>query len=358
MIKKNKLGNIRKEIDSLDEEVLNLLNKRSSLAIEAGKEKQDEDIYKPDREASIFKRLKEINKGPLNDEHVRNIYREIISSCRANEKKIEVAFLGPEGTYSDSAVKGNFGSSIEKKPAETIEGVFKAVLTKQSDYGIVPIENSSEGQVNETLDCLSNYDLNICGEIEMVIHHSLMGLNRSLPREGFEIHAHEQTFAQCKHWLDSYCPSVKRVAVASNSQAAKNSKNESKILAIAGSLAADRYGLEIIKENIEDYPDNTTRFITIGLQDVSISGKDKTSIIVTTKNESGSLYRILKPINDNGINLTHITYRPSRVDKWNYSFFLDLEGHKDEKNVKSLLEQLKQASLEIKVLGSYPKAQI
>ena len=221
-----------------------------------------------------------------------------------------------------------------------------------------PIENSSEGQVNETLDCLSNYNLNICGEIEMVIHHSLMGLNRSLPREGFEIHAHEQTFAQCKHWLDSYCPNVKRVAVASNSQAAKNSKKEPKILAIAGSLAADRYGLEIIKENIEDYSDNTTRFITIGLQDVSVSGKDKTSIIVTTKNESGALYRILKPINDNGINLTHITYRPSRVDKWNYSFFLDLEGHKDEKNVKSLLEQLKQASLEIKVLGSYPKAQI
>ena len=357
MSKKKELDSIRKKIDELDAELLQMLNQRSSLAIEAGENKKEEVIYKPEREAYILRQLKKINTGPLSDKQIVNIFKEIISSCRAQEKEIDIAFLGPEGTYSDSAVKENFGSSINKTASDTIEEVFKAVSERKSDYGIVPIQNSSEGPINVTLDCLSDFNLNICGEIEMLIHHSLMGLNQALPKKGFEIHAHEQTLAQCKNWLDAYCPEVNRVSVSSNAQAAKNAKKNSEIFAIAGALAAGKYGLEIIKRNIEDYSNNTTRFISIGLQEVASTGKDKTSLLVTTKNESGALYNLLKPIQKNGLNLTHITYRPSKVDKWNYSFFFDFEGHKDDKKVKSLLEELNSTDAEIKLLGSYPKAE-
>ena len=357
MSKKKELDSIRKKIDELDAELLQMLNQRSSLAIEAGENKKEELIYKPEREAYILRQLKKINTGPLSDKQIVNIFKEIISSCRAQEKEIDIAFLGPEGTYSDSAVKENFGSSINKTATDTIEEVFKAVSERKSDYGIVPIQNSSEGPINVTLDCLSDFNLNICGEIEMLIHHSLMGLNQALPKKGFEIHAHEQTLAQCKNWLDAYCPDVNRVSVSSNAQAAKNAKKNSEIFAIAGALAAGKYGLEIIKRNIEDYSNNTTRFISIGLQEVASTGKDKTSLLVTTKNESGALYNLLKPIQKNGLNLTHITYRPSKVDKWNYSFFFDFEGHKDDKKVKSLLEELNSTDAVIKLLGSYPKAE-
>ena len=356
MSKKKELDSIRKKIDELDAELLQMLNQRSSLAIEAGETKKEEVIYKPEREAYILRQLIKINTGPLSDKQIVNIFKEIISGCRAQEKEIDIAFLGPEGTYSDSAVKENFGSSISKTALDTIEEVFKEVSERKSDYGIVPIQNSTEGPINVTLDCLSDCNLNICGEIEMLIHHSLMGLNQALPRKGFEIHAHEQTLAQCKNWLDAHCPEVNRVSVSSNAQAAINAKKNTEVLAIAGALAAGKYGLEIIKRNIEDYPNNTTRFISIGLQEVASTGRDKTSLLVTTKNESGALYNLLKPIQKNGLNLTHITYRPSKVDKWNYSFFFDFEGHKDDKKVKSLLEELDTTEAEIKLLGSYPKA--
>ena len=356
MSKKKELDSIRKKIDELDAELLQMLNQRSSLAIEAGETKKEEVIYKPEREAYILRQLIKINTGPLSDKQIVNIFKEIISGCRAQEKEIDIAFLGPEGTYSDSAVKENFGSSISKTALDTIEEVFKEVSERKSDYGIVPIQNSTEGPINVTLDCLSDCNLNICGEIEMLIHHSLMSLNQALPKKGFEIHAHEQTLAQCKNWLDAHCPEVNRVSVSSNAQAAINAKKNTEVLAIAGALAAGKYGLEIIKRNIEDYPNNTTRFISIGLQEVASTGRDKTSLLVTTKNESGALYNLLKPIQKNGLNLTHITYRPSKVDKWNYSFFFDFEGHKDDKKVKRLLEELDTTDTEIKLLGSYPKA--
>lgn len=357
MSKKKELDSIRKKIDELDTELLQMLNQRSSLAIKAGKTKKEKVIYKPEREAYVLRKLIKINTGPLSDKQIVNIFKEIISGCRAQEKEIDIAFLGPEGTYSDSAVKENFGSSINKTALDTIEEVFKEVSERKSDYGIVPIQNSSEGPINVTLDCLSDFNLNICGEIEMLIHHSLMSLNQALPKKGFEIHAHEQTLAQCKNWLDAYCPEVNRVSVSSNAQAAINAKKNTEVFAIAGALAAGKYGLEIIKRNIEDYPNNTTRFISIGLQEVASTGRDKTSLLVTTKNESGALYNLLKPIQKNGLNLTHITYRPSKVDKWNYSFFFDFEGHKDDKKVKSLLEELDTTDAEIKLLGSYPKAE-
>ncbi len=272
------------------------------------------------------------------------------------DRDLNISFLGPEGTYSDEAVNKKFGCHVNKKPSEAIEGVFQRVGDNISNYGIVPIENSSEGTVNITLDCLSLSSLKICGELELKINHNLLGINKDIPKEGFEIQAHEQTLAQCRIWLDTHYPNVKRIPVSSNAQAAANAKRSKKIYAIAGVLAAERYDLDILKSNIQDYEENTTRFITIGHDEVEQSGKDKTSIVITTKNTPGALYNVLKPINKEGLNLTHLTYRPSKTDKWNYSFFLDFEGHKNDKNVRTLLDKLEKIGEKLKVLGSYPRA--
>ena len=272
------------------------------------------------------------------------------------DRDLNISFLGPEGSYSDEAVNRKFGGHVNKKSSETIEGVFQRVGDKISDYGIVPIENSSEGTVNITLDCLSSSSLKICGELELKINHNLLGINKEIPKESFEIQAHEQTLAQCRIWLDTHYPNVKRIPVSSNAQAAANAKRSEKIYAIAGVLAAERYDLDILKSNIQDYEENTTRFITIGHDEVEQSGKDKTSIVITTKNTPGALYNVLKPINKEGLNLTHLTYRPSKTDKWNYSFFLDFEGHKNDKNVRTLLDNLDKIGEKLKILGSYPQA--
>ena len=253
-------------------------------------------------------------------------------------------------------MQGQFGKSVDKIPEETIRSTFKSVDKGLSDFGIVPIENSTEGSVNTTLDCLGEFDLKICGEIEMEIHHNLLGHNKPLPTEGFEIHAHEQTLGQCRTWLESYCPGVKLVSVNSNAQAASNVTEDNSVIAIAGDLAAKKYGLDILSKNIEDYSSNTTRFLTIGNIESGQTNSDKTSIMATTKNEEGALYSLLEPFSKLKINLSHLTYRPSKVDKWQYAFFLDFEGHKDDVLVKSLLSSLADKEIEVKILGSYPKS--
>jgi chorismate mutase/prephenate dehydratase len=350
------LDSIRKKIDLIDEKILSLINERAALAIAAGKAKGDSSKYKPSREASIYNKLIEINTGPLTAVQIISIYKEIISSCRSTEADFKVSFLGPEGTYSESAMKSQFGDSVKKNAEETIESVFQSVQDNKSDFGIVPIENSTEGAVNLTLDCLAKFNLTICGEVEMRINHNLLGYNKPLPKEGFEIHAHEQTLAQCKQWLDSYCPGVKRVAVTSNAKAAINASKSDSVFAIAGKLAAEKYGLDILDKNIEDYFNNTTRFISIGKITSEASGLDKTSLLVTTKNEPGALYEVLRPINELELNLTHITYRPSRIDNWHYSFYLDVEGHQAEEKIQKLLSGLNETEADVRVLGSFPKA--
>ena len=356
MSKGDDLLKIREEIDSIDDQILALINDRAKLAMKAGDAKDSSNKYKPARESSILNRLTELNEGPLKGNQIRNIFNEIISSCRSTESTFTISFLGPEGTFSETALEGQFGKSVEKIPEETIRSVFKSVVNKTSDYGIVPIENSIEGSVNLTLDCLSEFDLKICGEIEMEIHHNLLGHNMALPRDGFEIHAHEQTLGQCREWLESYCPGVQLVSVSSNAQAALDVTEDNKIIAIAGELAAEKYGLDILSKNIEDYSNNTTRFLTIGNIDSSKTSLDKTSIMATTKNEEGALYSLLEPFNRLGINLSHLTYRPSKINKWQYSFFIDFDGHKEDKLVQDLLNDLLEKEIEVKILGSYPKA--
>ena len=356
MSKEKDLNSIRDNIDSLDERILSLLNERANLAIEAGQAKEESIKYKPAREATIFNKLKEINKGPLSNNQIISIYNEIISACRSTESDLRVAYLGPEGTYSQSALQNKFGSSVETKPEPTIRSVFEEVKEGLCDFGILPIENSTEGSVNLTLDCLMDFDLTICGEIEMRIEHNLIGYNKPMPKEGIEIHAHEQSLAQCKDWLSSYCPQAKLVPVSSNSQAAMNATSNDGVLAIGGKEAAEKYNLDILDSNIEDSSSNTTRFIVIGKSNSSQTGNDKTSIVVTTKNEEGALYSVLLPFNELSLNLSHLTYRPSKKDKWHYSFFLDFEGHKDQEDVQQLFKQLDILNAEVKILGSFPKA--
>ena len=245
MSNKDELEKIRSQIDTIDESILELVNQRSLLAKETANLKKSTDIYKPEREAKIIRNLISLNEGPLLKEQVISIFNEIISSCRSLEKELKVSYLGPEGTFSEEAVKEVFGSSVTKSSAITIEEAISAVSEGNSNYAIVPIENSTEGPVNITLDCLYASDLKICGEIEMSIQHNLLAKDLALPKTDLEIHAHEQTLSQCKNWLDDYCPNIKRVAVSSNAQAAKNAKENSGILAIAGSLASEKYGLEI-----------------------------------------------------------------------------------------------------------------
>ena len=356
MNKEKDLNSVRDKIDSLDERILSLLNERADLAIKAGEAKEETVKYKPAREATILNKLKETNKGPLSNNQIISIYNEIISACRSTESDLKVAYLGPEGTYSESALHNKFGSSVETKPEPSIKSVFEEVKKGLCDFGIVPIENSSEGSVNLTLDCLMDFDLTVCGEIEMRVEHNLIGYNKPMPREGIEIHAHEQALAQCKDWLSSYCPQAKLVPVSSNSQAAMNASVNEDVLAIGSKEAALKYNLDILDSNIEDSSSNTTRFIVIGKSQSSKTGSDKTSIVVTTKNEEGALYSVLLPFNELSLNLTHITYRPSKEDKWNYSFFLDFEGHEDEGDVQNLFKKLNNLNAEVKILGSFPKA--
>ena len=356
MSKSDDLLKIRDEIDSIDNQILSLINDRANLAMQAGNAKEGSNKYKPARESSILNRLSEMNPGPLHGDQIRNVFKEIISSCRSTESSFTISFLGPEGTFSETALEGQFGKSVEKIPEESIRSVFESIANKTADFGIVPIENSTEGSVNLTLDCLSEFDLKICGEIEMEIHHNLLGHNKALPKDGFQIHAHEQTLGQCREWLESYCPDVPLVSVSSNAQAAMDVTEDNKIIAIAGELAAEKYGLEILSKNIEDYSSNTTRFLTIGHIDSNQSSLDKTSIMATTKNEEGALYSLLEPFNSMNINLSHLTYRPSKVNKWQYSFFIDFDGHKEDSLVKDLLNDLTKKEIAVKILGSYPKA--
>ena len=356
MINKDELEKVRSQIDAIDSSILELVNQRSLLAKETANLKKSNDIYKPEREAKIIRNLISLNEGPLAEKQIISIFNEIISSCRQLEKEIKVSYLGPEGTFSEEAVKEVFGSSVTKSSTVTIEEAISDVSKGNSNYAIVPIENSTEGPINITLDCLYASDLKICGEVEMSIQHNLLAKDLALPKTGLEIHAHEQTLSQCKKWLDDYCPNIKRVAVSSNAQAAINSSESDSVIAIAGSRAIEKYNLKLIAEKIQDSKNNTTRFITVSKHDVESSGSDKTSIFITTKNEPGALFNALKPFHEKKINLTHITYRPLKKDNWNYFFFFDFEGHRDDEKVQSLFDQLKNLELDLKVLGSYPKA--
>jgi chorismate mutase/prephenate dehydratase len=356
------LAEQRVRIDALDEEILKLLNERAQCALTVAEVKQQESpdsvpvFYRPEREAQVFHHVMEKNTGPLSNEKVTQVFRQIMSACLALEQPLQVAYLGPEGTFTQIATMKNFGDSMIGLPMVTQDDVFREVESESCNYGVVPVENSTEGVISHTLDNFLESSLKICGEVQLRIHHFLMVPPDTLDQDIKKIYSHQQTLGQCRRWLDAHYPNATKIAVTSNGEAARRVVDEKNAAAIAPELCAEIYKLRIVSGKIEDLADNTTRFLVIGREDVGISGNDKTSIMVSTHNQPGALYKLLEPFHRHDISLTSIETRPSRTGKWSYVFFIDFEGHRDDPEIVKVLTEIDADALEVKVLGSYPKA--
>jgi len=355
------LERMRRQIDAIDEQLQTLINERAKLAQQVGISKHGlghtVDFYRPEREAQVLRMARARNQGPLSNEEILRLFREIMSACLAQQEPLKVGFLGPEGTFTQQAVLKHFGHSVRALPLTSIEEVFGEVQAAHADFGVVPIENSSEGTVNNTLDMFMTSPLHICGEVELRIAQNLMGRMKSLERIE-RICSHPQSLAQCRGWLDEHLAHVERVAVSSNAEAARRARDEEGTAAIAGQVAAEMYGLDVLFADIEDRADNTTRFLVIGRKLFSPSGHDKTTLLLTGGDTEapGALYRLLEPLAAAGISMSRIESRPSRRRKWHYVFFLDVEGHAEQEPLKSALDALRKRASLVKVLGSYPCA--
>ena len=353
-----KLRELRAKIDALDEKLQALIQRRAQLALDIAKVKQgsgQDNFYRPEREAEVLNKALTRNTGPLSNESVARLFREIMSACLALESRLKVAFLGPEGTFTQEAALKHFGHFVDTAPLGAIDEVFREVESGNVRFGVVPVENSTEGVINHTLDMFANTSLKICGEVELRIHHHLLGKNTSAAGAR-RIVSHQQSLAQCREWLDASFPALERVAVSSNAEAARLASQDPATLAIAGDQAAQLYGLSVLASNIEDRPDNTTRFLVIGNMETKPSGNDKTSLLVSGKNQPGSLSKLLAPLARNKINMTRIESRPSRQSVWEYVFFIDIDGHIRDKKLRKALAELEREAAFLKWLGSYPKA--
>src|SRR5690554_98071 len=363
MNEEQKLQELRERIDAIDEQIGRLISERATCAQDVAAVKQDETTdpetlayYRPEREAQVLRRAMEQNKGPLSDEEMARLFREIMSACLALEQPVKVAFLGPEGTFTQQAALKHFGHSAMALPFSAIDEVFREVEAGAVQYGVVPVENSTEGVVNHTLDNFIGSNLKICGEVELRIHHNLLVSDVTSTGNISRIYSHSQSLAQCRKWLDAHYPKAERVAVNSNSEAAKRLKGEWNAAAIAGTMAAELYGLTVLAEKIEDQPDNSTRFLIIGTQAVPPSGVDKTSIVVAMRNEPGALHRVLEPFHRHSIDLTRVETRPSRTGVWTYVFFIHFSGHCEDPLISQVLKEVAERAADLKLLGSYPKA--
>lgn len=355
------LSELRAQIDEIDQQILQLINRRANCALEVARTKMAEgetgSFYRPDREAQVLRRIKELNPGPLSDDTAAHLFREVMSACLALEKPLEVAYLGPEGTFTQQATIKHFGHAVKGIPVPTIHEIFQAAETGHCQFGVVPVENSTEGVIAHTLDRFIDSPLQICGEVEIRVHQNLLGKMNSLTAIS-EVFSHQQSLAQCRQWLNSYLPGVPCTAVSSNAEAARLASQDHTKAAIAGLMAAELYDLNIIERHIEDEANNTTRFIVIGHQQPLSTGLDKTSVLVSTGNQPGALHRILAPFAEHGISMTHIESRPSRQGLWDYVFFIDIEGHCEDPAVAKALAALQNNVKMLKILGSYPKAVI
>jgi chorismate mutase/prephenate dehydratase len=353
----DELKQCRDQIDAIDEQLLKLVNQRAQLAREIGNLKGGGPIYRPEREAQVLRRLLEHNEGPLSDEAITAIFRSVMSNCRALEKELSVAFLGPMGTFSEEAANKQFGGLTSPVQCASIDDVFRMVESGQVDYGVVPVENSTEGAVGRTLDLLMATSLHICGEIALPVHHNL--LSKQTDKSGIrKLYSHAQSLAQCHEWLNLNLPGIERQAVVSNAEAARLAAEEPGAAAIASRRAAELFDLQVLNANIEDDPKNTTRFLVLSLHDVAPSGKDKTSLLMATKNAPGAMVDLLSPFSKHGVSMSKFESRPSRVGLWEYVFFVDIEGHQQDKAVAEALADLKQRASFLKILGSYPVAVI
>ncbi|MDQ3511314.1 MAG: prephenate dehydratase, partial [Pseudomonadota bacterium] len=321
---------LRERIDGIDRQIQQLIAERAQFAGQVGRAKGNlgaaVDYYRPEREAQVLRRVVDRNDGPLQDDVLVRLFREIMSACLAQQEPLKIGFLGPEGTHTQQAAYKHFGHSIHGLPLASIEEVFQEVESCAADFGVVPVENSTQGTIQSTLDMFLTSSVKICGEVELRVHQHL--LSRSGRIEDIErVYSHPQSFAQCKAWLREYLPGVEAIAVSSNAEAARRARNADDAAAIAGASAGSVYGLKNVAGPIEDRPDNTTRFLVIGRDLFAPSGRDKTSMLVAVKDRPGALYELLTPLAASGLSLTKIESRPSRQGKWQYVFFIDVEGH-------------------------------
>lgn len=357
------LENLREAIDHIDQEIQRLINERAKCAQQVAEVKQQENqtqervlYYRPEREAQVLRKVMERNQGPLSQETVARLFREIMSACLALEEPMRIAYLGPEGTFTQAAAIKHFGHAVQSVSQTTIDEVFREVHAGAANYGVVPVENTTEGMVNTTLDSFINAPLKICGEVELRIHHHFLVGPATKEESVTRIYSHQQSLAQCRKWLDAHYPNAERIAVNSNAEAARRLKDEWHAAAIAGEMAAEIYGLKKLVSNIEDNPNNTTRFLIVGNESVPPSGDDKTSILVSMKNKPGALLELLRPFESANISLTRLETRPAPNDKWAYVFFIDFEGHEQDEKVAGVLAELESKAVNVKRLGSYPRA--
>jgi chorismate mutase/prephenate dehydratase len=356
------LADNRRRIDAIDGELHALINERARIAQVVGVAKRiggtaTAEFYRPEREAEVLRNVIERNKGPLSNEEMVRLFREIMSACLAQQEPLKVAFLGPEGTFTQQAVLKHFGHSVRALPLPSIAEVFREVESADADFGVVPIENSTEGTVSHTADMFLVSPLKICGEVELRVHQHLIGRVVSLERIE-RICSHQQSLAQCRQWLDEHLPQVERIAVNSNAEAARRARDESGTAAIAGQAAAEVYGLDVLVPEIEDRPDNTTRVLVVGRKILEPSGSDRTTLLLSAPDTAGpgALLRLLEPFARYAISMSRLESRPSRRKKWDYVFFVDVEGHASDKPVAKALAEVKKVASLFKLLGSYPRA--
>ena len=353
------LARLRERIDGIDREIQSLISERARYAGQVGRAKGElaraVDYYRPEREAQVLRRVVDRNDGPLENAVLVRVFREIMSACLAQQEPLKVGYLGPEGTHSQQAALKHFGHSVQALPLASIEEVFQEVAAGNADFGVVPVENSTQGTIQSTLDMFLSSPVRICGEVELRVHQHL--LSRSGRIEDIErVYSHPQSFAQCRAWLRTHLPGVEAIPVSSNAEAARRARNADDAAAIAGTSAASVYGLKVVEGPIEDRPDNTTRFLVLGRELFTPSGNDRTSLLVFIRDQPGALYRVLEPFARNGLSMTRIESRPGHSGPWQYAFFIDIDGHVEQPAMEAALAGLGEFAQEVRVLGSYPVA--
>lgn len=358
------LNQYREQINHLDDELLRLVNQRAALAQQIGHVKesekqlhgqQDSVVLRPEREAQVLRRLQAANPGPLSNAAIAALFTEVMSNCRALEAPMTVAYLGPEGTFTEAAALKRFGTAVQGQSCATIDDVFRAVESGAVQYGVVPVENSTEGAIGRTLDLFLQSGLKICGEVMLAIHQCLLSTQCDMT-EIQTVYSHPQSLGQCQGWLNVNLPHAARIPVSSNAEAARLAAEQANSAAIAGSQAALHFKLQVCVENIEDDARNATRFLVLGNQHVAPSGLDKTSLVLSAVNRPGAVHDLLVPLAKHGVSMTKFESRPSRSGVWEYVFYVDIEGHQADSKVAAALAELRQSAAFIKILGSYPVA--
>jgi chorismate mutase / prephenate dehydratase len=351
------LASLRERIDAIDRQLLELVSRRAGLAAEVGRLKlaAGTPVYRPEREADVLRAATALNPGPLTDAALEPIFREVISACRAMERPLSVAYLGPAGTFSELAATRQFGSAVQLAPCASIDEAFRCTEAGRTDYAVVPVENSTEGAVSRSLDLLLTTGLKIVAEISVPVQHHLLTLRTTL--DGVQrVFGHPQALAQCLTWLDQNLPGVERIQVASNAEAARQAAQDAVSAAVAGENAALRYGLPIVARQIQDDAHNRTRFLVLGQQECAPTGHDKTSLILSVQNRAGAVYHMLAPLARHGVSMTRFESRPARTGAWEYYFYIDVEGHMTDPALGAAFAELEQTCAFFRCLGSYPRA--